>query len=223
MKAFTRERPARPARPEDKSVVPGPTDRRHASRAFAAPTMAECSEDCQYVRKKSSGWEPQDRRPRPAALWFARGGALTGLLALSVLLAGCAGLPGASPWLPGSAASAPPPAAVVARSALPFCGLEDQRDGAGPDRAIRECFAQAHAEGRGAEFASVNTTMEGAPIAEIHRTENGAIEVLTDFTQDPWGGGVWVRTRCGALRPDPGDLVFQLDACGEPESLAAEG
>ena len=51
--------------------------------------------------------------------------------------------------------------------------------------------------GEEAEWVSIQGTMEGGTIATIHRVlADGTIELLTDWTQDPFGVGGWVRTTC---------------------------
>ena len=72
------------------------------------------------------------------------------------------------------------PVEVVTRSALPFCGVEQ---GAGPgitiNAEVRSCFLGGYQDGTGAEFASIQTTMEGDPIATIWRTiPGGGVEML---------------------------------------------
>ena len=81
------------------------------------------------------------------------------------------------------------PAAVVNRSPLPFCGVEQ---GAGPavtvNAEVRGCFLGAYRDGTGAEYASIQMTIEGDPIATIMRTlSGGGVELLIDSTQDQYG------------------------------------
>ena len=123
--------------------------------------------------------------------------------------------PAPAAWLP-SWADADTPAAVVTRSALPFCGVEQ---GAGPgitiNAEVRGCFLAAYRGGTGAEFASIRSTIEGDPIATIWRTApGGGVELLSDTTQDKFGEGVWRRTTCRVLVNDQRE-VFVADGCDE--------
>ena len=118
-------------------------------------------------------------------------------------------------WLPPWAGP-DTPAAVVARSGLPFCGVEQ---GPGPaltiNREIRGCFLGGYQDGTGAEFASIQSTMEGDPIATIWRTiPSGGVELLIDSTQDKFGSGTWMRMTCRQLVADQGE-VFTVDGCDE--------
>jgi len=118
-------------------------------------------------------------------------------------------------WLPPWADAATP-VEVVTRSALPFCGVEQ---GAGPgitiNAEVRSCFLGGYQDGTGAEFASIMTTIEGAPIATIWRTiPGGGVEMLYDATQDSFGSGGWTRTVCRRLVSDQQE-VFVADGCDE--------
>ena len=126
--------------------------------------------------------------------------------------------PSASPpaaWLPPWAGP-DAPAEVATRSVLPFCGIEQ---GAGPaltiNPEVRGCFLAGYRDGTGAEFASIQTTIEGDPIATIWRTvPGGGVELLVDATQDKFGSGTWMRTTCRQLVNDQSE-VFSPDGCDE--------
>jgi hypothetical protein len=123
--------------------------------------------------------------------------------------------PALAAWLPPWS-GAETPAEVVTRSSLPFRGVEQ---GAGPGIAInaevRGCFLAAYREGSGAEFASIQTSIEGDPIATITRTlPGGGVELLVDATQDEFGEKAWRRTTCSRLVNDQRE-VFAPDGCDE--------
>jgi hypothetical protein len=123
--------------------------------------------------------------------------------------------PVAAAWLP-SWATPSTPAAVTHRSPLPFCGVEQ---GAGPgvtvNAEVRRCFLGAYRDGTGAEFASIQMTIEGDPIATIMRTlPGGGVELLIDATQDQYGEAHWRRITCRAVVIDARD-VFGPDGCDE--------
>ena len=91
--------------------------------------------------------------------------------------------------------------------------------GAGPgitiNAEVRGCFVAGYRDGTGAEFASIQTSMEGDPIATIYRTvPGGGVELLVDSTQDRFGEKVWRRTTCRVLLNDQRE-VFGLDGCDE--------
>jgi hypothetical protein len=118
-------------------------------------------------------------------------------------------------WLPSWATPATP-AAVVDRSPLPFCGVEQ---GAGPgvtvNSEVRGCFLGAYRNGSGAEYASIHMTIEGDPIATIMRTlPGGGVELLVDATQDQYGEDHWRRITCRTLVIDPRE-IFGPDQCDE--------
>ena len=154
--------------------------------------------------------------------------------ALLCLIAACAPAPSPSPStssvapVPSASASAAPaawlppwadaatPVEVATRSALPFCGIEQ---GAGPgitiNAEVRGCFVSGYRDGTGAEFASIQTSVEGDPIATIYRTvPGGGVEMLVDTTQDRFGEKVWRRTTCRVLINDQRE-VFGVDGCDE--------
>jgi hypothetical protein len=131
--------------------------------------------------------------------------------------------PSGEVWLPEWAGDAHVPDIVANRRPLPFCGLE-QAPAAQPmefiDRAVRLCFFSAAQAATEAEFASVQSTMEGARFATIYRLgPDGTVEVLTDFTQDPMGGGAWVRMVCERLVEGEGESLIGVDDCGESTTL----
>jgi hypothetical protein len=126
-------------------------------------------------------------------------------------------------WLPEWAADSDVPDAVATRRALPFCGIEvapAPQPGIFVDRAVRLCFWEAHQAGREAEFVSVQSTMEGAPIATIYRlAADGTVEVLTDFTQDAFGGGAWTVQTCEEVVEAEGDELVGVSDCTEGPPL----
>jgi hypothetical protein len=129
---------------------------------------------------------------------------------------------GPAVWLP-EWADAATPREVVNRRPLPFCGVEEAplpRPGEYIDATVRNCFWSAKVDGREAEFASVQPTMEGAKIATIYRLRpDGGVDVLFDATQDPFGGGNWTVTACDSLVAEPGERLFGQDGCGEARPL----
>lgn len=112
------------------------------------------------------------------------------------------------------------PDEVRSRSALPVCGDEPW---VSPVlevvRSVRECFLEAHQEGRGAEFTSTAPTMDGDPIATIYRTlPDGTIELFTDSTRSRIDNRAWTYKVCRDLVADD-DKVFELADCSIPEVL----
>jgi hypothetical protein len=108
------------------------------------------------------------------------------------------------------------PAEVINRSPLPFCGVEQ---GAGPgvtvNAEVRGCFLGAYREGTGAEYASIQMTLEGDPIATIMRTlPGGGVELFIDSTQDQYGEDHWRRITCRTVTIDPRE-TFGPDGCDE--------
>ena len=127
-------------------------------------------------------------------------------------------------WLPEWADDAVP-AAIAGRRPMPFCGVE-QAPGPQPgifvDAAVRSCFWDAHTAGREAEFVSVQSTMEGAPIATVYRlAADGSVEVLTDWSQDPFGAAPgWTTMVCDRLvEATEGNEFFGVDGCDEGTSI----
>jgi hypothetical protein len=158
------------------------------------------------------------------------GSASPGASASDAAGSGAAGSPsagGASPatgaevWLP-EWADENVPDVVANRPPLPFCGLEKApmpQPGEFIDRSVRLCFWNAHLGHTPAEFASVQTTMEGAPFAVIYRlAADGTVEVFTDFTQDPFGGNSWQASACERVVEGEGDALLGVADCtaGEP-------
>lgn len=117
-------------------------------------------------------------------------------------------------WLPpwGGAAT---PKEVVARTVLPFCGVEEGGFAGLINAEVRGCFVAALRDGSGAEFASIRSTIEGDPIATITRVlPGGGLEVLIDSTQDAFGARVWTRTVCRGSVEDQ-KLGFIPEGCDE--------
>ncbi len=144
--------------------------------------------------------------PTPSASTSVSSVASTGLASAS---------PVAAAWLP-SWATLDTPAAVIDRSPLPFCGVEQ---GAGPgvtvNAEVRGCFLGAYRDGSGAEYASIHMTIEGDPNATIMRTlPGGGVELLIDSTQDQYGEAQWRRIICRSVTLDPRE-IFGPDACDE--------
>lgn len=131
-----------------------------------------------------------------------------------------AGTSSSAVWLPGWADD-DVPAAIAMRRPLPFCGLEQApapQPGIFVDAAVRSCFWDAHNAGREAEFVSVQSTMEGAPIATVYRLlAGGTVEVLTDWSQDPFGAAPgWTISTCtGLVEATEGTEFFGVDGCDE--------
>lgn len=125
-------------------------------------------------------------------------------------------------WLP-EWADARIPDEVVNRRPLPFCGIEEApvpRPGEYIDATVRNCFWSAKLDGREAEFASVQPTMEGDAIATIYRLRpDGGVDLVLDSTQDRFGGGGWTITTCDRLVQEAGDRLFGVDGCGEGRAL----
>jgi hypothetical protein len=122
-------------------------------------------------------------------------------------------------WLP-EWAEADVPAEVANRPPLRFCGVE-RAPAPTPmeyiDPVVRACFWDVWQAGGQAEFASVQSTMEGDPIATIYRlTPDGSIEVLVDGSRDRFGSGGWTLTRCASLMEDAeGQAFFGTADCDE--------
>jgi hypothetical protein len=137
---------------------------------------------------------------------------------------GSAGSAGASVWLPDWADDTAVPPEVADREPVRFCGLE-KAPAAAPvehiDAVVRKCFWDVWLAGGSAEFASVQTTMEGDPVASVYRLPgDGSIVILTDGSQDRFGSGGWTLTRCGELVEDTeGRAFFGAADCDEGELL----
>ncbi len=105
--------------------------------------------------------------------------------------------------------------AVVTRSVLPFCGVEQGGPFGSIDTDVRDCFVAALRDGTEAEFASIRSTIEGDPIATITRAlPGGGLEILVDKTQDAFGARVWARTICRGFVEDQ-EFGFVRDGCDE--------
>ena len=121
----------------------------------------------------------------------------------------------AVPWMPPwSGPNAPEE--ITERAAHRFCGVEI---GPGPvDPAIRVCFLAEIAEGRVIEFARIETTIEGDPIATIYAfepVEPPAFSILTDSTQDAFGPHAWTVSWCGSMVKDPVDRFRFIECVDE--------
>ena len=117
-------------------------------------------------------------------------------------------------WLPPWAGPATP-MKVVARSVLPFCGVEERGLSGSVDVDVRGCFVAALEAGQPAEFASIQSTIEGDPIATIVRSlAGGGVEMLVDSTQDAFSARVWTRTICRSLADDR-EAGFIGEGCDE--------
>jgi hypothetical protein len=117
-------------------------------------------------------------------------------------------------WLPPWAGAATPPA-VLTRSVLPFCGVEEGGLRGSIDADVRDCFLAALRAGRAAEFASIHSTTEGDPVATIVRAlAGGGLEFLDDSTQDTFGSRAWTRTVCRGFTEDQ-ESGFIGDRCDE--------
>ena len=135
---------------------------------------------------------------------------------------GASGAPATDVWLP-EWANGDTPEEVANRRPLPFCGIEQApapQPGIFIDRAVRLCFWTAHLAGTEAEFVSVQSTIEGAPIATIYRlAADGTVEVLTDFTQDAFGGGTWIASTCSEVVEGEGDELLGVSDCDDGAPL----
>jgi hypothetical protein len=116
------------------------------------------------------------------------------------------------PWLPPWAGPRTPPE-IGERAALRFCGVELAPQAADP--VVRRCFRESVAAALDVEFARIETTTEGDPIATIYGFEPpGAFVMLVDSTQDAFGAGAWTVVTCQGLVVN---LVteFSFDGCTE--------
>jgi hypothetical protein len=135
---------------------------------------------------------------------------------------GPGGTASAEVWLPDWADEVP--TAVAERRPLRFCGIERPPQ-AQPmvfvDRIVRLCFWDAAQHDGEAEWVSIQGTMEGGTVATIYRvTGDGTVEVFTDWTQDPFGGGGWTYMECEAVvEVEEGDELIGVDGCGEASPL----
>jgi hypothetical protein len=113
------------------------------------------------------------------------------------------------PWLPPWVGPNTPPQ-IAERAALRFCGVEQ-----GPpiDRAIRACFLDAVRAERDIEFARIEPTIEGDPIATVFGFEpGGGFSMAVDSTQDAYGFPGWSVSFCTRILPDE-ETVFAMDGC----------
>jgi hypothetical protein len=122
----------------------------------------------------------------------------------------------AKPWMPPWSGPGAPPE-IAERAGLRFCGVEQ---GPGPiDRAIRECFVAAIAAGRDIEFARIETTVEGDPIATVYGFEPPAGYVmLVDSSQDDFGFPGWTVLNCASVANDAVE-VFRYEGCSESGTI----
>jgi hypothetical protein len=113
------------------------------------------------------------------------------------------------PWLPPWSGPNTPPE-IAERAGLRFCGVEQ-----GPEvsREIRACFLAEATAGRDIEFARVEPTTEGDPIATVFGFEPGAgLSMAVDSTQDKFGVPAWSVSFCRRIVPDA-SMVFELVDC----------
>jgi hypothetical protein len=118
------------------------------------------------------------------------------------------------------------PAFITQRSELPWCGHErvDRRaDGDFYDPTVRECFTEAYEAGEPAEFVTDGYTVEGGRTRSIYRAlGDGAIEINTDSSGDPFGTTSWSQTRCTSLDEigtDPAGVPIFIGGDCSGESL----
>ena len=117
-----------------------------------------------------------------------------------------------TPWLPPWSGPATPPE-IAERAGLRFCGVEQ---GPGPvDLAIRRCFVDSVTSGQDIEFARIEPTTEGDPIATVYGFEppDGYV-ILYDSTQDAFGARGWQVTTCASIVADAVE-VFRYEGCEE--------
>jgi hypothetical protein len=129
-------------------------------------------------------------------------------------VAGVAGQPVllAKPWLPPWAGPATPPE-IGERPNLRFCGVEVGPAAADP--AVRSCFRNAIAAGLDVEFARIETTTEGDPIATVYEFDPpSSFQQLVDSTQDAFGAKAWTVVICRQIVNDP-VTQFHFDGCSE--------
>jgi hypothetical protein len=115
----------------------------------------------------------------------------------------------ANPWMPPWTGPNVAPE-IAERAGHRFCGVEH-----GPpiDRAIRACFVNEVTAGREIEFARIEPTIEGDPIATVFGFEpEGGFSTAVDSTQDRFGAPGWSVFFCTRIVPDP-DAVFVMDGC----------
>ena len=114
-----------------------------------------------------------------------------------------------NPWLPPWSGPDTPPE-IAERAGLRFCGVEQ-----GPEvsREIRACFLTEASAGRNIEFARIEPTTEGDPIATVFGFEPGAgLSMAVDSTQDKFGVPAWSVSFCRRIVPDA-SMVFELEDC----------
>lgn len=118
----------------------------------------------------------------------------------------------ANPWMPPWSGPEAPPE-IAERAGRSFCGVEVGPDPV--DRRIRSCFLDVVAAGRDIEFARIETTDAGDPIATIYGfepVEPPTFVVITDTTQDAFGVRAWTVAICKSMVEDP-QTVFHFVGC----------
>jgi hypothetical protein len=114
------------------------------------------------------------------------------------------------PWLPPWSGPATP-AEIGERANLRFCGVEIAPQVA--DAAIRRCFKESAEAGLDVEFARIETTVEGDPIATVYEFDPPAsFQMLVDSTQDAFGARAWTVVICQSVVADPATL-FRFEGC----------
>ena len=114
-----------------------------------------------------------------------------------------------APWMPPWTGAGSPPE-IAERAATRFCGVEE-----GPeiDIAVRQCFMASVIAGRDIEFARLETTVEGDPIATVFAFEPpDSFLLLIDSSQDLWGHPGWQIFTCGRVVEDAAEVV-RFDGC----------
>lgn len=119
----------------------------------------------------------------------------------------------ARPWMPPwSGPNAPPE--IAERPGLRFCGVELPPPAF--DRAVRECFLREVDQGRNIEFARIDTTDGGDPIAKVFAfepVEPPAFVILTDSTQDALRAPAWTVAICRSIVNGDPETMFRFGDC----------
>jgi hypothetical protein len=116
------------------------------------------------------------------------------------------------PWLPPWAGPATPPE-IGERANLRFCGVEIAPQVADP--AVRTCFRESVAAALDVEFARIETTTEGDPIATVYEFDPpGSFQQLVDSTQDAFGARAWTVVICQRIVDDP-LTQFRFEGCSD--------
>lgn len=125
-----------------------------------------------------------------------------------------------APVAPSGAAApdlGPPPRAFVTRPELPDCGTHSlgQSGGETVPAEARQCLADGARNGRGAELAERQPTVEGDPIVTYTRAlPDGSAEVFRDMTADAFGDRVWTHAACAQV-----SSAGRVQGCGAEEIL----